>query len=404
MARMGQKVQRTQGRALASLTVTDDLVQRLFPNEPSKPVMKTDTLPGPKSLRILKRLDSYQDPRAAFFIQDVEHSVGNYIADADGNRLLDTYCQIASIAVGYNNPNLLKAARSDKWARALVNRPALGVFPSSDWVDALEKSMIRVMPHGLSQVFTAMCGSCANEIAFKAAFMYQRQKQRGNGTDFSSEELESCMKNEMPGSFDASILSFSHAFHGRTLGTLSATRSKPIHKLDIPAMHWPRAPFPRLKYPLEKHLEDNQKEEERCLEEMTRLIKTWETPVAAVIVEPIQGEGGDNQASPAFFQKMREITKELGVLMIVDEVQSGVGATGKFWAHEWWKLPSPPDIVTFSKKMQAAGFYHNLPLRPSQTYRNFNTWMVRLFSFFMINSVIFILLEITGRSCESVPS
>ena len=61
--------------------------------------------------------------------------------------------------------------------------------------------------------------------------------------------------------------------------------------------------------------------------------------------------------------------------MIVDEVQTGVGATGKFWAHEFWNLSSPPDFVTFSKKMQGAGFYHNLNLRPSHPYRNFNTWM-----------------------------
>ena len=60
------------------------------------------------------------------------------------------------------------------------------------------------------------------------------------------------------------------------------------------------------------------------------------------------------------------------------KVQTGVGATGKFWAHEHWDLNSPPDIVTFSKKMQGAGFYHNMDLRPSQTYRNFNTWMVIL--------------------------
>ena len=94
-----------------------------------------------------------------------------------------------------------------------------------------------------------------------------------------------------------------------------------------------------------------------------------------VLYRPIQGEGGDNEASPYFFQGIRDITQRLGVLMIVDEVQTGVGATGKFWAHEHWNLTSPPDMVTFSKKMQGAGFYHNLSLRPKQTYRNFNTWM-----------------------------
>jgi 4-aminobutyrate aminotransferase / (S)-3-amino-2-methylpropionate transaminase len=62
-------------------------------------------------------------------------------------------------------------------------------------------------------------------------------------------------------------------------------------------------------------------------------------------------------------------------LFIVDEVQTGVCATGTFWAHEAWNLSTPPDIVTFAKKMQIAGFYHSIDLRPSQPYRNFNTWM-----------------------------
>lgn len=93
--------------------------------------------------------------------------------------------------------------------------------------------------------------------------MFQKQKLRGSDTNFSLAELQSCMKNEPPGSPDMSILSFSHAFHGRTLGTLSATRSKPIHKLDIPAMHWPQAPFPKLKYPLQAHAFENSQEEAR---------------------------------------------------------------------------------------------------------------------------------------------
>lgn len=105
------------------------------------------------------------------------------------------------------------------------------------------------------------------------------------------------------------------------------------------------------------------------------LIKTWSIPVAGVIVEPIQGEGGDNSASPRFFRELRAITKRHGVALIVDEVQTGVGATGKFWGHEHWNLTDTPDIVTFSKKMQAAGFYHKLEMRAPSEYRNFNTWM-----------------------------
>lgn len=211
--------------------------------EPHEPVIITKSVPGPKSIALLKKLDQYQDPRAAFFVQNLENSVGNYIADADGNMLLDMFCQIASISIGYNNPNLLKAAKSTKWATALVNRPALGVFPITDWVQSLENSFLKVKPPGLSQVFTAMCGSCANEIAFKTAFIYHQKKSRGQ-TDFSNAELETCMKNLPPGSPSLDILSFERSFHGRTLGTLSSTRSKPIHKLDIPAFNWPKAPFP----------------------------------------------------------------------------------------------------------------------------------------------------------------
>lgn len=116
-------------------------------------------------------------------------------------------------------------------------------------------------------------------------------------------------------------------------------------------------------------------------------------------MEPIQSEGGDNHASPAFFQGLRDITQKHNVTMIVDEVQTGTsivlqiyaslkiantlcagfGATGKFWGHEHWNLTSPPDIVTFSKKAQTAGYYFGNPrLVPDKAYRQFNTLVVVL--------------------------
>lgn len=184
------------------------------------------------------------------------------------------------------------------------------------------------------------------------------------------------MKNQVPGSPHLSIMSFTSGFHGRLFGSLSTTRSKPIHKMDIPAFDWPQAPFPALKYPLEEHVRENAEEEKRCLEQAENIIKTYHNPVAAVVVEPVQSEGGDNHASPAFFRGLREITKRNNVLLIVDEVQTGVGATGKFWAHEHWNMADPPDMVTFSKKAQTAGYYFgNDALRPNKPYRQFNTWM-----------------------------
>ena len=85
--------------------------------------------------------------------------------------------------------------------------------------------------------------------------------------------------------------------------------------------------------------------------------------VAAVIVEPIQSEGGDNHASAAFFRSLRELTKERGVALIVDEVQTGVVTSGHMWAHEAWDLPDAPDFVTFSKKAQVGGYFYKKEVR-----------------------------------------
>lgn len=229
----------------------------------------------------------------------------------------------------------------------------------------------------MSQIFTGMSGSDVNEAAYKAACMWKAQCARGGPkVPFTEEEVSSALSNQAPGAPNYSILSFKGGFHGRLFGSLSTTRSKPIHKIDIPAFDWPAARFPKLQYPLEAYTAENSREEAQCLEETEQLIKTFHNPVAAVVVEPIQSEGGDNHASASFFKGLRDITLRNSVIFIVDEVQTGVGATGKFWAHEHWNLTTPPDIVTFSKKAQAAGYYYrDAALRPNLPYRQFNTWM-----------------------------
>jgi 4-aminobutyrate aminotransferase/(S)-3-amino-2-methylpropionate transaminase len=362
----------------------------LIPNEADGPLMKTG-IPGPKSQALMRDMDEIVQAGASHFFVDYKKSYGNYVIDADGNRMLDTYCQIASLPLGYNHPDMVEMTKDEDLMSMVLHRPALGNLPPLDWPEKLHETLMSVAPAGMTQAVTALCGSCSNENAYKMAFMwYQAEKRGGLPT---AEDLETSMKHEAPGTPDLSILSFHGSFHGRLLGCLSTTHSKAIHKVDIPAFKWPVAPFPVLKYPLEAHEAENAAEEARCLEETDRIIEEAlaTQPVAGMIIEPIQSEGGDRHASPAFFRGLRDIALRRNIAFIVDEVQTGVAASGHFWAHESWGLETPPDMVTFSKKSQLSGFYHRAGLRPEQTYRIFGTWMgdpVRMKSLEVITKVV----------------
>ena len=142
------------------------------------------------------------------------------------------------------------------------------------------------------------------------------------------------------------ILSFEGAFHGRSLGALSATRSKAIHKVDFPAFEWPVAPFPANLFPLEAHAEENARREAESLAAVEHLLREAAGTIAGIVVEPIQGEGGDRHASPAFFRALQRLAKQYGALLIVDEVQTGGGGTGLWWEHTRWELPEPADATS----------------------------------------------------------
>nr|MBE5725117.1 putative4-aminobutyrate aminotransferase, mitochondrial-like [Cucujiformia] len=220
--------------------------------------------------------------------------------------------------------------------------------------------------------------ACSNENAFKNIFIKYQKNLRGGDIRFTEEEEHSCMVNMPPGSPKLSLLSFHGGFHGRTFGALSTTHSKAIHKLDIPAFDWPIAHFPKYKYPLEENSRENKAEDAKCLAEVEELFETYKkkgVPVAGIVVEPIQSEGGDNEASPEFFQGLQDIAKKNGAALLIDEVQTGCGATGKMWCHEHFNLKAPPDVVTFSKKMLIGGYFHTAEMRADQPYRVFNTWM-----------------------------
>jgi len=344
--------------------------------EPTGPKMMT-AVPGPKSKQLHSDLSKMQSMDSVHFFVDYEKSIGNYIVDVDGNTMLDVFTQISSVPIGYNHPALLSAFNSDSAMRALVNRPALGVYPGADWATRLNEVLMSVAPQGLDQITTMMCGSCSNENAFKLMHFYHMEKERG-GRAFNQQEIESCMINQEPGTPDLSVLSFHGGFHGRTAASLACTHSKYIHKIDVPLAQWQVSDFPRYKYPLDQFEAENKAEDERCLAMAEDVIhnsrKTGPT-ITGVIVEPIQAEGGDHHGSNRWFQGLQAICKKYDIIYLIDEVQTGGGPTGKIWCHEWFDLAESPDIVTFSKKMLTGGLYHKAKLRPKQPYRIFNTWV-----------------------------
>ncbi len=340
--------------------------------EPPAASVRT-AIPGPRSLELRARHGAIQDARTVHFYQDAQRSAGNYIVDVDGNTLLDVYGHIAALPLGYNHPDLLHAWKAGRFDWCAGWRPSLGVAVPPEWVGVAE-SLMRVAPAGMAQVFTVTTGAEAVENALKAAFVWHASRRRG-GAPASAEELDACMTNSQASANGMKVLSFTGGFHGRSLGALSATRSRAIHKVDFPAFDWPVVEFPANRFPRSEHQAYNDEVEARALASVEATFRTFFDRVAAVIVEPIQGEGGDNHASPSFFRGLRRLCTQYGAALIADEVQTGVGATGTMWAHEAWGAEGAPDIMTFSKKMQLGGFYCRKEFVPDEPLRIFNTWL-----------------------------
>ncbi|XP_076386600.1 4-aminobutyrate aminotransferase, mitochondrial isoform X2 [Megachile rotundata] len=288
------------------------------------------------------------------------------------------FMQLAMVPLGYNHRSILGALSCAGNQRIIANRPALGLYPGLEWPCKLEDTLLQpcVAPKGLPCVFTAMCGACANEHAIQMAFIKYADRLRGS-EDFTDEEKETAPYNKPPGCPELSILSFDGAFHGRTFGALALTHYKYMMKIDIPSLPWPIARYPHYMYPLDEYEKENRKEDDKCLDEVKKLIEDYEKkmPVAGIIVEAIQSEGGDRHASPDFFHCLQDIAKKKKIPLILDEIQTGGGATGRIWAHEYFELNSPPDMVTFSSKMQASGVYHTPEYMPKHPYRVFSAYM-----------------------------
>lgn len=343
--------------------------------EPQKPSVRT-VIPGPKSMAMKQELNLIQNTDVVQFFADYNRSLGNFIVDVDGNVLLDFFTQIASIPLGYNHPKIIQVLKDPANTSAFANRPALGVYPPSAYGKLLQDTLLSVAPRGMNQVQTMACGACSVEHALKGAFMAYRRRERG-GSPPSKEELQTCLLNSPPGNPKLSALSFNNAFHGRTMGALACSHSKWFHNLDFPTPNWPIATFPTLKYPLEEFYKENIAEDAKRLAEVEDKIESARKagqPVACIVSEPMQCEGGDRYASPQFFQGLQDICQKNNIALLLDEVQTGAGASGKFWLHEYFHLRDPPNLVTFAKKMLTGGFYFTSDMRPREGGRIFNTW------------------------------
>lgn len=350
--------------------------------------MRTE-IPGPKTKELKGDLLGMQQMESVTLFADFDQSKGNYLVDVDGNTYLDAFMQIASIPLGYNHPALLSALMDEKNLSALANRSANGWYPNKNHAEILRDTFMSIAPKGMDQIFPMMCGTCSNENAIKLMFMNYMNKLRDGRSEFTKEELETTMKHQAPGSPKLSILAFKGGFHGRTVGLLSCSNSRPIHGVDIPTLPWPKADFPRYKYPLHENVRENEAEDQRCLANVEEHIENQSklgAPVAGMIVEPIQAEGGDYHGSKEFFQGLEKISKKYGISLMVDEVQTGGGSTGKMWCHEHFDIE--PDIMTFSKKMISGGIYHRSTHRPKQPGRILNTWLGDAHKTILLNAVV----------------
>ncbi|MCP5298580.1 MAG: aminotransferase class III-fold pyridoxal phosphate-dependent enzyme [Chromatiaceae bacterium] len=333
-------------------------------------------IPGPKTKAAIARGRFDMQATYRTLIVDDIASHGTYLVDLDGNTFLDLFANFALGSLGYNHPNLVAAAQGATFVHASVNPTSTPFVTTPAWLDFMDALEARYAPCGMSKVFCVDAGGEGVESALKAAFIVHgeaRRESRGEPRDplsLSTDEQDGILANL--GS-DAVLVSFGGGFHGRGLGPLSATHSKAIHKADLPCFDWPHVSFPAKLFPEERYAEENAARERSSLDELEQTLARYAGRVAAIIVEPLQSEGGDRHANPSFFVRVQQLAHQAQAALIFDEVQTGMGSSGTLWAHEQFSLPSPPDLMTFGKKMQMGGFFATPAYDIQQFGRMFQT-------------------------------
>ena len=143
---------------------------RRFPNEPEMPHLVT-SFPGPKTAATTEKFGQTSCNKQTHFPIDLQESLGNYIADPDGNKYLDMFTSISAIAMGYNHPSMLEASKSQAMKRIICTRLGLGINPPIEYEELIKDAFMDMAPKGLNRVSAAMCGTCSVEGALKLAFI-----------------------------------------------------------------------------------------------------------------------------------------------------------------------------------------------------------------------------------------
>ncbi|HRP90073.1 MAG TPA: L-lysine 6-transaminase [Edaphocola sp.] len=271
-------------------------------------------------------------------VMDFEKSYGSYIVDKlSGNEILDMFSMFASSAVGYNHPYILE---HEAWlGKYTTFKPTLSDVYFEEYAEFMQVFERVAIPKELSYCFFIDGGALAVENALKAAFDW---KTRKNWLKNSKDE-------------GSVVIHFEQAFHGRSGYTLSLTNTADPRKYQyFPKFDWPRIVNPKLQFPItEDNLKTTVALEEKAIAQINEAIQKHGDKVACIIIEPIQCEGGDNQFRKEFLQQLRAICDQNEILLIFDEVQVGMGITGKMWAYQL--LGVTPDIISFGKKTQVCG-------------------------------------------------
>ena len=271
---------------------------------------------------------------------DLSGSHGAYLRDAaTGREYLDFYAYFASQPIGHNHPKMREPWFMQRLVEVALHNPANSDVYTPYLAEFVETFSRIARPADMPHLFLISGGALAVENALKTAFDWKVRKNFGAGK----------------GDKGSKIIHFREAFHGRSGYTLSLTNTADPRKYAyFPRFNWPRIINPKLRFPItEEVLAETIKLEHQALAQIKKALHASPNDIAALIIEPIQGEGGDNHFRPEFFGQLRQLADENDFLFIVDEVQTGMGTTGRMWAVE--QMGIRPDIIAFGKKAQICG-------------------------------------------------